>query len=109
MTAIARTAAAAAVSGAPPLRRMCVAPERKEMARRGGGKEWRDNKLTGGEIRRRGGRAAEAPLPGEDGAPAAACSLASVPKREGAWQCKGRDSRGEESRRRVDPIHALGQ
>ena len=50
----------------------------------GEGKERRDDKLTGGEIRRRGGRAAEAPLPGEDGAPAAACSLASVPMREGA-------------------------
>jgi len=48
------------------------------------GKEKTDEKLTGGEIRRRGGRAAEAPLPGEDGAPAAACSLASVPMREGA-------------------------
>ena len=45
----------------------------------------------------------------EDGAPAAACSLASVPKRVGAWQRKGRDLRGEDSRRRVDPIHALGQ
>ena len=78
-------------------------------AEREEGKEKTDEKLTGGEIRRRGGRAAEAPLPGEDGAPAAACSLASVPKREGAWQCKGRDSRGEESHRRVDPIHALGQ
>jgi len=80
-----------------------------EIRRREEGKEKTDEKLTGGEIRRSGGRADESPLPGVDSAPAAACSLASVPKREGAWQCKGRDSRGEESRRRVNPIHALGQ
>jgi len=48
------------------------------------GKEKTDKKLIGGEIHRSGGRADESPLPGMDGAPAAACSLASVPMREGA-------------------------
>ena len=78
------------------------------MATRGEGKERRDEKLAGGKIRRRGGQAAESPLPREDGAPAAACSLASVLKRRSLAAHLWMASRGKVLCQ-VDPIGPLGQ
>ena len=73
------------------------------------GKERRDEKHIGREIRRTKGRAAGCRCLGEDGAPATACSLVSVPKRRSMAAHLWMGLCGGSLTSQVDPIHPLGQ
>jgi len=72
------------------------------------GKGRRDEKLIGGEIRRREGRAAKSPLP-RGGLRARRRLLASVPKRRSLAAHLWMGSRGGSVTPRVDPIDPSGQ